>query len=160
MDSNTYIQAKNSYYDMDFCPGYWEWLEHQFQSGNIFSIANVYIELVDSKDSLSDWAKEHRDHFSGVDDNETQATFAEIANFVMALERKTEVEKAHFLSKADPWIIAKANTTGATIVTHEVRVPDDSKKVKIPNIADSFGVTCINTYELLRKLETKFILAA
>jgi hypothetical protein len=160
MDSNTYIQAKNSYYDMDFCPGYWEWLEQQFHAGNIFSIDNVYIELVDSNDSLSDWAKDHQDHFSQVDDNETQATFAEIANHVMTLDKKAEVEKAHFLSKADPWIIAKANTTGATIVTHEVRVPAESKKVKIPNIAETFGVACINTYELLRTLEAKFVSAS
>ncbi len=160
MDSNTYIQAKNLYYDMDFCPGYWEWLDKQYQAGNIFSIDNVYIELVDSDDSLSDWAKAHKEHFSPVSDNETQTKFADIANYVMALEHKTEVEKAHFLSKADPWIIAKAVTTGACIVTHEVRVPDNSKKVKIPNIADHFEVTCVNTYDLLRTLEAKFVLAA
>lgn len=160
MDSNTYIQAKNFYYDMDFCPGYWEWLEQQYQAGNIFSIDNVYVELVDYKDELSNWVKVHKEHFTPASDDATQAVFADIADFVMSLQYKHETEKAHFLSKADPWIIAKALTTGATIVTHEVRVPDNSKKVKIPNVSDEFGVPCINTYDLLRTLEAKFSLSS
>lgn len=144
---------------MDFCPGYWDWLEKQFNGGNICSIDNVYVEIVESKDTLSSWAKDHKPHFVDIDDDDTQTVFADVANYVMSLERKTEVEKARFLAKADPWIIAKAVTMGATIVTHEVRVADDSKKVKIPNICDNYGISCINTFELLLKLEAKFSMA-
>ena len=50
-------------------------------------------------------------------------------------------------------------TAGATIVTHEVIAPNNSKKVKIPNVCQAFGVDYISTYELLDKLEAKFVLS-
>lgn len=160
MDSNTYIQAKNVYYHMEFCPAYWDWLDKLFQTGLVMSIDNVYLELVDSTDELCDWAKQHKNHFIPVADDATQEKFAEIANFVVGLDNKSQEDIANFLSKADPWIIAKAATTGATIVTHEARVPDNSKKVKIPNICLEFDVEYINTFQLLKKLEAKFVLGA
>lgn len=159
MDSNTYIQAKNLYYDMNFCPAFWDWLEKQFQAGQVMSIDNVYLELTDSNDELSKWAKANKPHFLPVADNSTQDMFTEIANYVVSLTDKSQTDIANFLSKADPWIIAKASTTGATIVTHEALVPSNSKKVKIPNICKQFGVSYINTFELLRKLNAKFVMA-
>jgi len=160
MDSNTYIQAKNLYYNMEFCPAYWDWLDKQFQAGLVMSIDNVYLELVDSTDKLCEWAKEHKDHFIPVADDATQGKFAEIANYVVSLDNKSEPDIANFLSKADPWIIAKAAATGGTVVTHEALVPENSRKVKIPNICREFNVEYINTYQLLSKLEARFTLAA
>jgi hypothetical protein len=158
MDSNTHIQAKNLHYNMDFCPAFWDWLGKQYQVGQVMSIDNVYIELTDSSDELSDWAKDKKSHFISVSDNETQATFTKIANFVISLLNKSQPDIDNFLSKADPWIIAKASTMSATVVTHEALVPDNSKKVKIPNICKQFNVEYINTYQLLLKLEAKFVL--
>jgi len=144
---------------MEFCPAYWDWLDRQFQTGQVMSIDNVYVELVDSKDELCDWVKNHKAHFIPVSDDATQEKFAEIANFVVNLENKSQVDIANFLSKADPWIIAKAVTSGGVVVTHEALVPENSKKVKIPNICREFGVEYISTYQLLSILEAKFILA-
>lgn len=159
MDSNTYIQAKNLYYDMNFCPAFWDWLEKQFQAGQVMSIDNVYLELTDSTDELSIWAKNHKSHFLSVADKNTQDMFVKIADHVVSLTDKSQADIANFLSKADPWIIAKASTIGATIVTHEALVPPNSKKVKIPNICKQFGVSYINTFELLSKLNAKFVMA-
>lgn len=145
---------------MEFCPAYWDWLEKQFQAGLVMSIDNVYLELVDSTDKLCDWAKEHKEHFIPVADDATREEFAKIVNFVVSLDDKSQVDIANFLSKADPWIIAKAATIGGTVVTHEVLVPENSKKVKIPNICREFDVGYINTYQLLGILKAKFVLAA
>ena len=158
MDSNTYIQAKNLHYNMDFCPAFWDWLDKQSQISQVMSIDNVYLELTDSNDELSVWAKEKRSHFIPVSDTGTQNKFAEIANFVVSQSSKSQADIANFLSKADPWIIAKAVTMGATVVTHEALVPENSKKVKIPNICKAFSVEYINTYQLLLKLEANFVL--
>ena len=38
LDANTYIEAKNRYYDMEFCPAYWDWLDQQFAMGVAGSI--------------------------------------------------------------------------------------------------------------------------
>ena len=160
MDSNTYIQAKNLHYNMDFCPAFWDWLDKQFQIGQVMSITNVYLELTDSNDELSVWAKEKKDHFIPVSDTDTQNKFAEIANFVVSQTSKSQVDIANFLSKADPWIVAKAATMDATVVTHEALVPENSKKVKIPNVCKEFDVEYINTYQMLLKLEAKFVLGS
>jgi hypothetical protein len=124
------------------------------------SIDNVYLELTDSNDELSVWAKAKRSHFIPVSDTDTQNKFTEIANFVVSQSSKSQADIANFLSKADPWIIAKAATMGAIVVTHEALVPENSKKVKIPNICKAFSVEYINTYQLLLKLEANFVLGA
>jgi hypothetical protein len=158
MDSNAYIQAKNQYYDLEFCPAFWEWLEQQFQLGVVQSIDNVYVELTDSSDELSLWARAHKHHFISVADKQTQDTFSTIANYIASLSDKPQEEIAHFLSKADPWIIAKAATLGAIVVTHERRVAENSRKIKIPNICEIFSVNYMNTFSVLKTLEAKFVL--
>lgn len=156
MDANTYIEAKNKYYGMDFCPGYWDWLIDQFAMGNVASIDFVGKELEKGNDKLREWCRSHRDHFIESNDLDTQAEYYEVVNFVMA-GKYNPGNRDGFLKGADPWLIAKSKSTGAVLVTHEARkAPADTTKVKIPNICDALGVQCISTFELLRTLEARF----
>tara|TARA_R110000744_G_scaffold63813_1_gene131253 strand:- start:43 stop:546 length:504 start_codon:yes stop_codon:yes gene_type:complete len=159
LDSNTYIQAKNQYYDMDVCVGYWEWLEIMFQAGEVCSIEFIGKELRDGNDELADWAKKqhHAGYFAKHDDEATQAVFVDIVNFVMEKDYNP-ADRDKFLSKGDPWLIAKAKTTGATIVTHEATLVPATRKVKIPNLCVEFDVPCINTFDMLRQLKARFML--
>ena len=159
LDANAFIQAKNTYYPMDFCPAFWDWMDYENSTGHIASISEVAAELKKQEDELSRWVKDHRNDgrfFLPVDDRQTQMVYAEIANYVV--QNYEEKHFAPFLSVADPWLIAKAKATNAILVTHEKLVPADSKKVKIPNICNEFGVQYINTFTLLRTLEARFIL--
>lgn len=156
LDSNTYIQAKNSYYNMTFCPAYWDWLDQQAAQHQVGSISEVYDELVDGSDSLADWVRSRRSHFIPTVSPEIQSAMSDIANYVMALPRKPQANIDLFLEKADPWLIACAMVGGHTLVTHEVWQDPNSKKVKIPNICDQFGVRYINTFGLLSELEASF----
>lgn len=157
LDSNTYIEAKNRYYGMDICPAYWEWLEIQFNSGAVASIDAIGKELKDGNDELAQWAKDHANHFIKNDDEATQTNFAEIVTYV-ANGDFNPANRDSFLAKADPWIIAKAKTIGATLVTHETLLAPNTKKVKVPYICNQFGVPCVNTFQFLRELEAKFVL--
>jgi hypothetical protein len=88
--------------------------------------------------------------FIAVDDEETQTNFGTVANLVAELAAKMKAGAVEeFLSGADPWLIAKAMTTGATVVTHESYHPDAKKKFLIPNVCKHFGVDWINTFEML-----------
>ena len=158
LDSNIFIQAKNFYYGMDFCPAFWDWLDREQKAGNIGSISEVANELKGHGDELAEWIKVRNDSafFLPVDDIQTQQAFAQIANYVA--EKYKEPNLAPFLTVADPWLIAKAMTTGATLVTHEKLVPANSKKVKIPNICKQFKVPYIDSYALLRNLNAQFVL--
>ncbi|HEY7884347.1 MAG TPA: DUF4411 family protein, partial [Cellvibrionaceae bacterium] len=143
LDANTYIQAKNQYYGMEFCPAYWEWLDVQFASGEVGSIEFIGKELKEGNDELATWARQRSSHFLTHVDAPTQQVFSEIVNFVMS-QGFDPANRDEFLAKGDPWLIAKAKTLAATVVTHEATLSPATKKVKIPNICQQFEVPCIS----------------
>lgn len=158
LDSNSYIQAKNFYYQMDFCPGYWDWLDCQFTAGELGSVSMVYDELKDYGDELSVWVKNRKHQFLDVSDDGTQKQFIEILEHTSALKNMKPGNIEGFLGKADPWLIAKAKVLNAVVVTQETLVAENCKLVKIPNVCSKFGVEFINTFQLLQKLNARFIM--
>jgi hypothetical protein len=75
-----------------------------------------------------------------------------MANWVQSEPQFTPEATAEFLSVADGWVAAYANTNGLVVVTHEEFAPDVKKKVPIPNVCIEFGVEYCNTFEMLRGL--------
>lgn len=142
---------------MDVCPGFWHWLDVQFEQGHVASVEMVFGELKTFGDELSDWVKERKAHFYNEADEETQVFFAEIAQYLADGEYNS-ANLDNFLGGADPWLIAKAKSMGATVVTHESLVSEKSKKVKVPNVCNDFAVEFIETFELLRILDARFVL--
>ncbi len=159
LDSNTLIEAKNRYYGMSICPGYWAWILQQHQALEIASIVPVRDELAKGNDDLTQWVKSNAHLFEDASDVSTQAAFGHI---VTKIAEQVPVMKSgaleEFLEGADPWLIAKAMTTGAVVVTHEVHNPDIKRKFTIPNVCSLFGVPFMNTFELLGKLDARFVL--
>ena len=159
LDANTYIQAKNFYYGMDICPAYWDWLDQQFELGIVASVDMIGKELKDGNDELAEWVKARPAHFIPNDDDGTQSVFAQIAQAVAAGDY-TAGSRDSFLDKADPWIIAKAKTLDAIVVTHESLLAQNTRKVKVPNICQQFHVPCLNTFQFLRALSARFVLGS
>jgi hypothetical protein len=159
LDANTYIQAKNLYYHMDFCPAYWDWLDLQCQNGVIGSVGMIGRELRDGDDDLAIWVAARPHHFINDTDEMTQANLAKIVQRVASVSHYNPANRDQFLAKADPWLIAKAMSIGAIVVTQEGLVTPSSSKVKVPNVCRDFGVSCINTYDLLREIKARFVLA-
>lgn len=85
LDANVYIEAKNRYYRMTVCPGFWDWMDLQFESGQVSSIRMVFDELSKNDDALSEWVKNRQHHFAEADDEKTQEVFtpSKIVPFVM-----------------------------------------------------------------------------
>lgn len=159
LDANTFVEAKNRYYNMTVCPAYWQWILLKRAAEIVASISMVGDELKKGDDELASWAKDHPELFIDVYDEPTQACFAMIAEFVVSHAARMKVGAVEdFLSGADPWLIAKAMTTGCTVVTHERHHADVVKKFLIPNVCDVFGVSWMNTFDLLYKLEARFVL--
>ncbi|HDL7813590.1 DUF4411 family protein [Yersinia intermedia] len=162
LDSNIFIQAQNDYYCLDVCPGFWDFLDNKFKAGEIVSITNVYDELKKKDDDVFSWVQSRKEFFGKTEDRDTQINYAEIANHVTKFYSKKQQNNPHikrFLDVADPWIIAKARSINAIVVSHEIRGKDkNNPKPKIPEICDHFGITTIRTKELLRELQVKFIM--
>lgn len=56
LDANVFIEAKQRYYGLDFCPAFWDWLDAANLAGTVFSIEKVGDELAAIADELSAWA--------------------------------------------------------------------------------------------------------
>jgi len=154
LDSNVLIQAKNGPYAFDIAPGFWKLLDIQSTAGIIYSSTLVYKELTEGTDNLADWVKDRKDTSLFVEPCEkVQKAFQKIADYVS--QSYNEPSAKVFLDRADPWIIAQAKIDKAVVVTHEILVPNNSFKAKIPNICKQFGVSYVNTYEMLRRLKAK-----
>ena len=160
LDANTLIEAKNRYYQVSICPGFWDWLLRNMESGLIASVESVGTELRKGNDSLADWAREHSTVFLTESDQNTQAAFAEVAQHLAPLAPQMRVAGAleEFLGGADPWLIAKARVLGATVVTHERLNMANRKKFLIPNVCKHFDVPFMDAFELLNLLEAQFVL--
>lgn len=159
LDSNTLIEAKNRYYAMTICPAYWQWVLMQNKAMEIASISMVANELKKGNDDLAEWTKENPALFVDISDEPTQSAFGRVAQILHEQSAGMKVGALEdFLSGADPWLIAKAWTTGATVVTHEAFNPNSKKKFLIPNICKQLNIPSINTFELLHRLNAKFVL--
>lgn len=158
LDTNVFFTPGNIYYPMDFCPAYWDLIDKHIGDGSLFIHDLVYQELTKGESAVSDWIKERKE--SGLVkefyDDETQKEYIKIAEFVANSDHRPEVI-AEFLSGADPWIIATCKVHNFVLVTKET-YSDSKKKIKIPNICRIFGVEYIDDFEMIRRLEEKFVL--
>lgn len=156
LDANVFIQAKNLHYGLDFCPAFWEWLIEQNLAGMVASIEKVGDELLAGADELADWAAGRSKKFFLPPDKAILPALREVSIWASS-QNYEPAAIATFLQVADYWLIAQAKAHDYTIVTHEV--PSDStRKVKIPNVCIGLGLQFINTYEMLRREQARFVL--
>lgn len=163
IDANVFIEAKNKYYNMSFCPAFWDWLLRGCAGQQIFSIHGIYNELINGNDELKTWSMENRHFFLPMSDEDTQRNLSAVAAYVASQQVSVPMSVGameEFLRGADTWLIAKAMAIVATIVTHERLDIQCKRKFLIPNICNHFGVQYVDTFTLLQQLNASFILAA
>lgn len=97
LDANTLIEAKNRYYHMAICPGYWHWLQLKHKTGEIASIDSVADELLRSNDELTDWVTDHKDLFLPVSDDPTQQIIGFVADHMIPKAALPYAASAAFL---------------------------------------------------------------
>lgn len=157
LDSDVFIQARRIYYPFDVFPGFWKFLIQQSDRKIIKSPYEVFRELANFGDELSNWVKVYRDGNLFYDPDEcVQEYLREIVDYVN--DNYQEAQAREFLDDADPWAIAHAAADNGIVVTLEVPVGPESFKVKIPNICREFNVSCTTTFQMLRELGAEFIL--
>jgi hypothetical protein len=161
LDSNTLIEAKNRYYGMTICPGYWSWVLRSNGQGVVASIETVGDELKRGNDELAEWAKQNAALFLPVSDDSTQAAFVQVA--AHAASQTAQMKPGaleEFLGGADPWLIAKAMTIeGSVVVTHEQFNLQMRRKFSIPNVCQHFGVLWMDTFAVLGHTQANFVLS-
>ncbi len=138
-DSSAFIDLFGHYYRSRF-PTLWEKFDQLVNEGAIISVREVYGEISDYGDGLSEWAKSRQNLF--------QALSSEESGFVSDIFKVPKYQalvpvKRRLVGKpvADPFLIAKARMLKGCVVTSESSMPD---AVRIPAVCKHFGVRCLN----------------
>lgn len=157
LDTNIFIEAKNRYYRFSICRGFWDFLRKTKEG--IFSLQEVFEELKDKEDELNVFAKE-LEQCEFFRESNAQDCYDEIYNILREMEYREEAI-VDFVSKADFALVAYAYKHKCIIVTHESAGYGENytrRRVKIPDICNRLGITCINTFEFLEREKAFFIL--
>ena len=157
LDTNTLIQAKNDYYAFGLCPGFWDWLVKANAEGTVYSIEPVLREIRDGNDDLTAWANNQPPEFFLPVDTATAAKLPHVIQWVQSTDFREEA-KRDFLAKADPILIAYALAHGCSLVTHEVHIQGEKRKVKIPTVCRALGVDYVRTFQMLSSENVRFVL--
>lgn len=161
LDANTFIEAKNRYYGLDFCPAFWDWLDAQRNAGEVLCVRSIYDELEGGGDDLASWIRMRRNHdwLKAVDAVNVQQAYRQVVAYVDGRRgHYKDAAIANFMAGADPWLIAYCLAGGHTVVTHELPNPIARSSVKIPDVCNALNVPWMNTFDTLRQLNARFIL--
>ena len=162
LDSNILIGAKRSYYAFDLCPGFWDAIRHGHRQGRILSTKRVQKEIAVGEDDLSQWVKNELPPAFFIDDNaaDIMKEFSPMMAWVNSGDYLPEaVQEFAGHDNADGWLIAAAKARNFVLVTEEQSPSNARKRVPMPNVCDEFGVEYITTFEALRELGYRFVLA-
>jgi len=154
LDANVLIQAWQKYYNPKFCPDYWKVLIELGKQAKIFIPEIVYEEITRTDDDLSKWLKGSKIPIEKINEPITICLQKIYSSNPI---HKNLVDNIKSRSLADPWVIAHALNSNATVVTKEEKVTAaNSPKIKIPNVCDNMGVKWINDFQLIDELGIKF----
>lgn len=157
LDANVFIEAARRYYAFDLAPKFWESLVHHAANGQIQSIDRIKQELERGNDELATWATaQFNNAFASTDEEDVTESYSEVMSWVQAQDQFSGAAKADFAAGADGWLVAYTKAKGCIVVTHEVLYPDIKRKVPIPNVCEAFGLSYVDTFEMLRELGVRF----
>jgi hypothetical protein len=151
LDSNVFIQSKNSCYAFDIAPTFWIKLNSLAEDGVFSIIDRVKNELThpaEDTDEVKLWIE---NEFSGnvlstATDPSVFQKYTEITQRILNNHqnnphyKQSAVDRFMEYENADAWLIACAVTYGNKIVTFEKYEPKIKKEIKIPNVCIEHNV--------------------
>lgn len=156
LDSDVFISSKRHYYDMKFCPAFWDWLIRENKAGKLFSIDKVRKEFK-GHDELVHWAAEEGQIlFEPSSAEDIHPAMRELNKWIDTNNYKDD-ERKKFWEGADGYLVCCGRTYPCIVVTLEVSAPAGNR-IKIPDACKALGVECITTFDMLRRENARFIL--
>ena len=158
LDANVFIQAKNLYYGLDFCPAFWDWLIAHNKAGRVFSIEKVGDEVEAGGDELATWAADRGAGFFVKPDAAMLPALGRVSAWAIGQHYEPAAVNT-FLQIADYYLVAHALAHGHTVVTHEI-ASTSTKKIKIPDACIGLSIKCMTPFEMLRSERARFVLGS
>ncbi len=156
IDSCSLIEL-NRHNPLDVFPSLWEKLSLLVNTEMLVSHIEVFNEITQQDDELTEWCKSNKKMFKGVSSKQ-----AKIVSEI--LEKYPSLIKVDRRYDADPWLIALAKeikdssqktlfSIKRLIVTEEAL---KGNRVRIPFVCKDFDIECINRIEMFREENWKF----
>jgi hypothetical protein len=143
LDTSALINPWNHYYAPDLTPGYWRDVPQMVRDGRAVLSEEVREELERIDDGLRQWARTNILAWHPLTD-----PIQEVVRDIMANWGKlVDVRKDR--SRADPFVIATAKVTGATVVTGEKH--GGEKDPRIPFVCARLDVPCLDVFSFVRE---------
>lgn len=159
LDANTLIDAKRDYYPIDRVPEFWDWLVFHGQQENIKVPIEVYEEFSDTKDkdgkkdALATWAEQVEVKEALLFKEAAEQDLVARITYGGYVAKPTDDE----LKKIgrDPFLLSYAlkDLGNRCIVTTESSKPSKKGTNRhIPDVCDYFNIECINTFQMMEKM--------
>jgi hypothetical protein len=161
LDANVLITAHNLYYSVDGVPEFWAWLAHKAAIGDLKIPLEVYEEVKDgSTDAESDllyaWIKQEEVKTAILLHEEVEP---ELVARVINEGYATDLTDDEVLQLGrDPFLIAYALDSPAErcVVTTEVSATRKQRQNRrIPDVCNTLGVSCCDTFAMTKALGFK-----
>ena len=149
-DSNILIRLNREIVPPDVWGSYWDVLQQIYCEGKWDLLQVVREELMKGNDFLKEWICQPCFHPIPVDDPDTIQAYSEIMTALNRSNRYQEPALHLYADSADSWIVAYAKAHSAVIVTLEKPAPDRKSKVKIPDVASTCSIRCIDHNQYFR----------
>lgn len=151
-DTNAFSQLFHSFYRDQF-PTLWRRFDDLIEDDSITSTREVAREIEgDRVAALREWAKGQKHLFpapTGAEGAFVASVFA-VRHFQQVIEQKKLLKGG---KNADPFVIARAASLKATVVTMEGKPKNGAK---IPNICDHFGIDCVSLEGFMQREGWRF----
>jgi len=146
LDTCSFITAWR-YYPPEMIGQLWEVLEQLAQEGSMFTVELVLDELGAKQDGIYAWVHKRSSFLVRALTEETQQACHAI------LERHPGMANAESIKPhADPFVIAEAKVSGATVVTQE----HARGLNRIPAICKAEGVRCLDLFGFFAEVDIRF----
>lgn len=160
IDSNTLITPYRQYYPFDLAESFWNQMKLHIENGNIAILDLVKNEILCGDDQLSRWLKEIKIPFF-IDHREEEiiSHYANVMQYIQTCGFYNDTALSVWANGkvADPWLISAAKTKNIILVTQETNtsvlsVSNPTKRIRIPDVSNHFGVKVIPLFDMMRQL--------
>lgn len=144
-DANSLITPWRVYYPIISFPALWGCFDELISMGRLKCAEPVFDEVKKGGDELSEWIEKRKDKVVYTWDEPIQVAVVNIQRQFASLVDPNGP------SGADPWVIALAKVVGGHVVTFEKKAGPGAKRVKIPNVCESLGISCLSVFDVIAR---------
>lgn len=151
LDASVLVTAKDTYYRFDAVPEFWEWLSHIGAEGQTKLPLEIFEEVKDGTDALSEWVGQQRQALLLEEEVDVGLVHKVMENGYAPDLSDDEVEQVG----RDPFLVAYALSAPnrRCVVTAEVSKPSRQRANRhIPDVCRSLEVEWCTPFEFYRRL--------